>query len=146
MKASVASLAFLAMASVGSVAVWTQGTSSQWDGIYTADQAMRGEKLYQEKCSTCHGSDVLGTEMAPSLSGGDFSKNWDDLTIGDLFELIHTSMPQNDPGSLSTQQVADILAFLLSKGEYQPGQTELPAKADQLKAIKFLAKNPKAAK
>jgi len=144
MKVSVASLAVVAIASLGSLAVWAQGTSSQWDGIYTVDQAMRGEKLYQEKCSVCHGSDVLGTEMAPSLSGGEFSKNWDDLSIGDLFELIHTAMPQNDPGTLSTQQVADILAFMLSKGQYQPGQTELPAKAEQLKAIKFLAKNPKA--
>lgn len=144
MKVSVASLVVVAIASLSSFAVWAQGTPSQWDGIYTVDQAMRGEKLYQEKCSVCHGSDVLGTEMAPSLSGGEFVKNWDDLSIGDLFELIHTAMPQNDPGTLSPEQVADILAFMLSKGQYQPGQTELPAKAEQLKAIKFLAKNPQA--
>ena len=53
--------------------------------------------------------------MAPGLIGGEFTANWNDLTLGDLFERMRTSMPQNNPGSLSRQQNADILAFILRK-------------------------------
>ena len=52
--------------------------------------------------------------MAPPLAGGEFMAGWDGLTIGDLFERVRISMPQNAPGSLSGQQNADILAFMFS--------------------------------
>ena len=90
---------------------------TQWDGVYTEDQAKRGQPLYSEKCSSCHGPDMNGGEMAPSLSGGEFQANWNDLTLGDLFERMRISMPQNNPGSLSRQQNADILAAILQNAQ-----------------------------
>ena len=59
--------------------------------------------------------------MAPPLAGGEFMAGWDGLTIGDLFERIRISMPQNAPGSLSGQQNADILAFMFSANKF-PGR------------------------
>ena len=113
-----------------------------WDGVYTEAQAKRGEPLYGQYCASCHGADLAGGEMAPGLTGGEFTSNWNDLSLGDLFERIRVSMPQNAPGSLSRQQDADILAFVLSKMNTPAGSVELPTQTEQLKEIKFLAAKP----
>ncbi len=115
---------------------------SQWDGIYTEAQAKRGDGLYQQQCASCHGPEMAGGEMAPGLAGGEFSANWNDLSVGDLFERIRISMPQNNPGSLSRQQIADILAFMLNKGNYPAGSTDLPTATEALNQFKFLATRP----
>ncbi len=112
------------------------------DGVYTAEQAKRGEVLYGQFCASCHGAALTGGEMAPGLTGGDFATDWIGLTLNDLFERIRVSMPQDQPGSLSRQQNADVLAFVLSAGKYPAGKTELPKEAEVLKTIKFEA--PKA--
>jgi mono/diheme cytochrome c family protein len=115
---------------------------TQWDGVYTDDQAKRGEPLYAEKCSSCHGPDMNGGEMAPGLAGGEFTANWNDLSLGDLFERMRISMPQNNPGSLSRQQNADILAAILKKGNYPAGKDELPTQTEALNMFKFMATKP----
>ncbi len=112
------------------------------DGVYTPEQARRGEQLYGQYCASCHGPALGGGEMAPALIGGDFQTDWIGLTLDDLFERIRVSMPQDQPGSLSRQQNADVLAFMLSAGKYPAGKTELPREAEVLKTIKFEA--PKA--
>jgi S-disulfanyl-L-cysteine oxidoreductase SoxD len=119
-----------------------QQPKSQWDGVYTADQAKRGEALYSQYCASCHGPDLTGGEMAPGLTGGEFQSNWNDLSLGELFERMRISMPQNAPGTLSRQQDADILAYVLFKGNYPAGQTELPTQTEVLNTIKFVAQKP----
>lgn len=132
--------AFSALGSYTVVAA--QEVKSQWTGVYTVDQARRGEMLYSDKCGSCHGAEVTGSEMAPGLIDEAFATKWDDQTLTDLFERIRTTMPQNDPGSLSVQQTADILAFVLQKGKYPAGTQELPSDILVLKTYKFLAKKP----
>ena len=117
-------------------------TKSIWDGVYTAEQADRGKGLYSENCASCHGGELTGGEMAPPLAGGEFMAGWDGLTIGDLFERVRISMPQNSPGSLSGQQNADILAFMFNANKFPAGTTELPKEAGILKQIKFEVKKP----
>src|SRR5712691_2606339 len=117
-------------------------TKSIWDGVYTEAQANRGKALYSQECASCHGSELTGGEMAPPLAGGEFMAGWDGLTIGDLFERVRISMPQNSPGSLSGQQNADILAFVFSSNKFPAGATELPKEAGILKQIKFEVKKP----
>jgi len=117
-------------------------TKSVWDGVYTEEQAKRGSALYQENCASCHGAELTGGEMAPPLSGGEFMAGWDGLTVGDLFERIRISMPQNSPGSLSGQQNSDILSFVFSANKFPAGSAELPKEAGILKTIKFEVKKP----
>jgi cytochrome c len=117
-------------------------TKSIWDGVYTEAQATRGKGLYSQECASCHGGELTGGEMAPPLAGGEFMAGWDGLTIGDLFERVRISMPQNAPGSLSGQQNADILAFMFSSNKFPAGETELPKEAGILKQIKFEVKKP----
>jgi len=146
MKFTVAILALAGTMALGALGagstVAAQGAKSQWDGIYTEAQAKRGEALYAQHCATCHGPTLSGAEMAPGLTGSDFSANWNDLSVGDLFERIRISMPQNAPGSLSRQQNADIVALILQKMNAPVGTTELPSQTEALNEIKFLAAKP----
>jgi len=131
-----------AFGAVGATVTLQAQQKTQWDGVYTEDQAKRGEPLYAEKCSSCHGPDMNGGEMAPGLTGGEFQANWNDLTLGDLFERMRISMPQNNPGSLSRQQNADILAAILKKGNYPAGKAELPTQTEMLNLYKFSSQKP----
>jgi len=145
MKLKIAASAFIPFAAVLvlHIGVHAQPASSSiWDGVYTEEQAARGKALYAEQCSSCHGGELTGGEMAPPLAGGEFLAGWDGLTIGDLFERIRISMPQNAPGSLSGQQNADILAYVFSANKFPSGTKEMPKEAGILKTIKFEVKKP----
>ena len=115
---------------------------SVWDGIYTAEHAQRGEPLYQQSCAECHGPDLAGDEMSPGLVGGEFVWNWNGLSVGDLFERLRVSMPQGVPGSVSRQEKADILAFLLEANDFPAGDMELANRTAMLAGINFLAQKP----
>jgi mono/diheme cytochrome c family protein len=117
-------------------------TKSVWDGVYTDVQARRGAGVYTEQCASCHGTAMEGGEMAPPLTGGGFLAEWSELTLGDLFDRIRLTMPQNDPGALSRQDDADVLAYILSMNKMPAGQTELPKQSDFLKDIEILAQKP----
>jgi S-disulfanyl-L-cysteine oxidoreductase SoxD len=114
---------------------------SVWDGVYTAEQAKRGEPLYDRECSTCHGEKLAGHEDAPPLAGQDFLESWNGLTVGKLFDKIRLTMPKGEPGEVGVQQKADILAFILSVNKFPAGKTELQ-KSDALKDIRFEAAKP----
>lgn len=116
-----------------------------WDGSYTEEQASRGAALYAQRCARCHAPDLTGGEIAPALNSGEFKSNWSGLSVDDLVERIKVSMPQDNPGSLSRQQTADIVAFVLSKNGFPPGKTELAREAEVLKAIRFEANKPEIA-
>ena len=115
---------------------------SVWSGVYTSEQAMRGAPVYAQSCGSCHGGSLEGGEMAPPLTGGPFNSNWNGLTMGDMFERLRISMPQNDPGSLTRQQYVDILAFMLRSGTFPEGKTELPRETERLRLITFEAMKP----
>jgi len=115
---------------------------SVWDGVYTVEQAKRGEPFYSQGCARCHGPDLTGGETAPALTSAEFKSNWSGLSVDDLFERIKVSMPQDSPGSLSRQQTADILAFVLFKGGFPAGEKELAREAEILKGIRFEATKP----
>ena len=114
-----------------------QGSKTVWDGVYSEEQATRGRQLYNSKCSSCHAADLSGGEMAPPLVGITFQSNWNGLSVGDLSERIRVSMPLGQEGSLSRQQVSDVIAAILAAGEYPAGKTELTNQPDVLKTIQI---------
>jgi S-disulfanyl-L-cysteine oxidoreductase SoxD len=115
---------------------------SVWDGVYTEDQAKRGEPVYHKECAACHGDQLTGGESAPPLTGGAFLSNWNGLTLGDLFDRIRKTMPQSNPGRLTRQQDADVLAFMLSRNKFPSGKTELYRQSEMLKEIRFESEKP----
>lgn len=117
---------------------------SVWDGVYTEEQAKRGEAVYKKECGSCHGEMLTGGESAPPLTGGAFQANWNGLTLGDLFDRIRKTMPQSKAGSLTRQQDSDVLAFMLSMNKFPAGKTELYRQSEMLKEIRFERKKPAA--
>jgi quinoprotein glucose dehydrogenase len=113
-----------------------------WDGVYTAEQSRRGETAYLQACASCHGTGLEGGDMTPALVGGGFTSNWNDLTAGDLFERIRTTMPLDNPGRLSRQQNADVIAFVLKANDWPAGTTELASDPAALKQIRIQAAKP----
>ena len=136
---------FVVVGIVGMAAVGALGarqTQSVWDGIYTDEQADRGEPLYQSTCASCHSTDLSGGEMAPGLVGGDFVWGWSGLTLGQMFEQMRVSMPQDDPSSVSRQEKADILAFILRANDFPVGDRELASRTEALDQFMFEAARP----
>ncbi len=145
MKVQIVSAVIIPLATVAALGLSVRAqepatTKSVWDGVYTEEQANRGRQEYSDHCASCHGPELTGGEMAPALAGGEFLAGWDGLTMGDLFERIRISMPQDSPGSLSGAQNADILAFMLASNKFPAGATELARDAMILKTIKFEAR------
>lgn len=110
---------------------------SVWDGVFTEEQAKRGELAYTDTCSSCHGGDLGGDGFAPALAGAEFSGNWNDLSVGDFYERIRISMPPTGPDTVTNAQKADIVAHIFNVNTYPAGKTELEPKADVLKTIKI---------
>src|SRR6185369_2682595 len=116
---------------------------SVWDGAFTKEQAKRGEGVYAQFCSSCHGPDLSGNDEAAPLMGAAFLANWDGLTIGDLAERVRVSMPPNNVGKLNRQQITDVLSYVLSVNSFPVGKAELDPKAESLKQIRIEATKPK---
>jgi thiosulfate dehydrogenase len=80
----------------------------------------RGESIYAEKCTSCHGVDgqgvQIGTKKAGPLWGPD---SWNDgagaSRVYTLAGIIRYSMPYLDPGSLSDEDAQHVAAFIASK-------------------------------
>lgn len=117
---------------------------SVWDGVYTQAQAQRGQALYGQQCSSCHGEKLTGKESedSPALSGGDFQSEWTGRTVGDLFRKILRKMPQDNPGKLTPQQSVDLAAYILNFNAFPAGKAELPPQNDVLATIHIDAKKP----
>ncbi len=123
-------------------ALYAQPSKTVWDGVYTEEQEQRGFEVYEQECLECHGPSLEGGEMSPGLADGAFKANWNGLTVGDLYERIRESMPPDDPERVGRQQVADVLAYILSANEMPAGDKELVRRPEMLKMIQFLSQKP----
>jgi len=135
MRAVSALLAMIALAGIAA----SQASRTVWDGVYSAEQAKRGQARYIEKCASCHGSTLEGGESAPPLAGSDFLSTWSGLSVGELFDRTRATMPQDNPGTLTRSANAEILAYIFSANQFPAGKGELPQAAEDLKAIKIQA-------
>src|SRR5438045_3640470 len=108
----------------GSVVLALQAGQNLNDGIYTDEQAMRGQTLYQKRCSTCHGANLAG-RTGPPLTGEDFLSNWDTHPLLDLAGKILKTMPKDDTDPLMPQESADLLAYILQSSKFPSGRMEL---------------------
>ena len=90
------------------------------DGVFTTEQAARGQLAYTGPCDRCHGYKLDGASddpdmlPAPPVAGPKFLRKWEGRTLAALFEYLRTTMPANNPGYLSDAEVADIVAYMLA--------------------------------
>jgi glucose dehydrogenase len=114
----------------------SQQSRSSASGVYTADQASAGEKIYFDKCASCHGPDLAGIERAPALAGSSFVDTWQGKDLRRLRDRIDT-MPPTAPRSISDADATALIAFLLRASEMPSGTATLPSDRDQLARITF---------
>ncbi len=119
-----------------------QTATSVWDGVYTEEQSARGNDLYRDGCAECHGEGLEGGEMEPALTGGEFMYNWNGLSVGDLLERLRVSMPYGAPRTMSLQEKADVLAYMLAENGVPAGTVELASSVAALRSISFDAVKP----
>lgn len=132
----------LAATTSGRTASPSQSPTPVWDGVYTEEQAKRGQETYTTSCGGCHRDNLSGgDEGQPPLTGVFFIAHWNGTTLGDLFAKIARDMPESSPGSLSPRAYADVLAFLLKSNRMPAGQTELPPNPERLNSI-LLTESP----
>src|SRR5262245_14648167 len=86
------------------------------DGVYSAEQAKRGEQVYQQQCVSCHGNALEGA-VGPMLTGDGFLGAWGGRSLADLVDKIQKTMPLQAPGTLTGTQAIDVAAFILQTGK-----------------------------
>ena len=113
------------------------GARTVWDGVYSEAQAARGKDLYDAQCSYCHQLDLRGQGFAPALIEDAFAIRWQDGNLGDLLTIVKVTMPQDKPASLTDDETAAIVAYLLQANRYPAGQQELRPDPAALKEVVF---------
>jgi mono/diheme cytochrome c family protein len=130
----------LALAAAAVLVAAAQEGKSVWDGVYTEEQAKRGEAIYLDRCIRCHGPSYMGgTDGAQPLIGSTFNGNWNNVPLDQMLDRVRLTMPQDKPASMSRQQTADAIAFLLRINKIPAGKTELPREAEMLALIQYKA-------
>jgi mono/diheme cytochrome c family protein len=113
-----------------------QPPRSTSSGVFTAEQAKNGERVFQAQCASCHGADLHSTEPeAPDLTDGAFKFAWQGKTIADRFEQIRSTMPPNKSRSLDDQTYVDIVVYLLQFNGLPAGNQKLAPDIQALRQI-----------
>jgi cytochrome c len=123
------------LASADRVALWDIDVKPDGEGLPPGSGSVReGEQVYQATCVACHGP--TGTEGPNDRLVG--TEPWDEWpatrTIGNywpyattVYDYVHKAMPQNAPGSLSSEETYAVIAYLLHLNEILPADAVLDA-------------------
>lgn len=98
-------------------------------GVYSAAQATRGKILYAMQCRSCH--------TPESHTGAIFDSWWGGRLVSDLFQYVQERMPKNEPGSLTPQEYADVVAYILRMNRLPSGAEELSTEVAALRRIRI---------
>jgi cytochrome c len=69
--------------------------------------------VFADACATCHGDAGEGSKKTPAVVGPEALKGFADDAA--LLAYLTKEMPKDDPGSLSDQDYADVIAWMRSK-------------------------------
>ena len=103
-------------------------------GVYTTEQAVSGQTLFNQNCAACHGSKLEGAG-APALDAATLYTDWG--TADALYLMFSKSMPPQNPGTLKEDEYLNILAYILKFNGFPEGNKPLTSKIEELKQIKF---------
>src|SRR5215510_14631100 len=137
---AVATVIFLVLCT--SVYAQPQGSGKTvLDGVYTEQQAARGQTSYTAVYSICHGKGLEGIS-APTLTGERFIERWREGMLDGFYDFIRQNMPpgrQGKPGPIPDRDYLDILTYILNTNGYRSGASELTP--DLLRSVMFVGKN-----
>ena len=118
------------------------------DGVFTAEQARRGQVAYTGPCDRCHGYKLDGASddpdmlPAPPVAGAKFLRRWNGRSLAALYVYLRESMPANNPGYLSDAEVVDIAAYMLAASGMPAGSTELQSSVEALAGFVIVSQAP----
>lgn len=95
-------------------------------GVFTVEQAQRGQDLFAVTCGECH-------QPEDFLEG--FLEGWAGQTADELFKEIRATMPEDSPGSLRSSEYAAVIAYLFQLTGMTAGEENLPGSTRRLKEI-----------
>ncbi len=113
-----------------------------WSGVYSEEQAYRGEKVADKSCIGCHGPRLDGGDSGPKLVGEAFLANWSSQSVAVLFDWVREAMPSDAPGTLSKEDTAAVVAYIFQQNKMPSGKQALPTEHDELDRIKIVTDKP----
>jgi mono/diheme cytochrome c family protein len=100
---------------------------SSWSGVYSTTQADHGRQLFDDNCAKCHQSTLDGMDEIPALKGAHFMADWEQQSVADLMDRVHTTMPLDNPGALNADNSTDVVAYLLQQNGMPAGNSAMAA-------------------
>jgi mono/diheme cytochrome c family protein len=110
-------------------------TSAQDGVMFSSAQVEEGQTLYQETCQICHGNRLSNGQFGTPLRGSFFRNNWKGKTLGELVQQTMEKMPPDKVGSLTAEQATNVLSFILSRNDLEPGETAMSTDMATLNAV-----------
>ena len=121
------------------IAAWDIDVRPDFKGLPPGSGSVaRGQKVWDEKCASCHGTFGESNEVFPPLVGGTTAEDvkagrvkglvgGDQRTtlmklptISTLWDYVNRAMPWNAPKSLTTEEVYAVVAYMLHLGDILP--------------------------
>ncbi len=88
--------------------------------LFTNSEADQGRVVFEQNCAACHGDDLRG-KIGPALTGPGFASARDHTTVSIMFNVIAFEMPAGNPASLTRQNYARVMAYILRRNGYPAG-------------------------
>jgi S-disulfanyl-L-cysteine oxidoreductase SoxD len=107
---------------------------STLDGVYTLAQANQGRDVFAGMCRECHANNVY--------NGQPLKVRWDGRSLGELFGYLRRSMPKSNPGALTDDEYAQVIAYLLRLNQMPTGSAPLVADSAALAPIRLQSPPP----
>lgn len=93
-------------------------TANTTQGVFSEEQATRGEDVFWNICAECHFEEDFG---------GPFIQSWVGASVKDLVDEIVATMPEDNPGGLPAEQYVDVVAYMFKINGMPTGEDELTA-------------------
>jgi thiosulfate dehydrogenase len=107
---------------VGASPAWRNRNAIAADKLTPIEKldARKGDEIYAERCTSCHGADGQGVQIGDKKAGPLWGPgSWNDgagaARVYTLAGIIRYTMPYLNPGSLTDEEAQDVAAFINSK-------------------------------
>lgn len=105
------------------------------DGVFSAAQVKRGQRIFKTICINCH-------EIEEFIGPGAYLEEHDGKPLWDTFDFVSAKMPDDDPGSLEPVEYTAVLAYIFSVYGLPTGDTDLPIDRKALESITITRPKP----
>lgn len=128
-------LAMVALVAVSSLPGVLHAQKSIATGVYTEEQAKRGQDTFETICSECHKMEWY--------QSAEFQEHWGYGELYWVYDFIRTRMPYEQPGTLAPQTYRDVVAYILKLRGFKAGTFELPKTDDGWMQLVFPTPPPR---